>query len=395
MGFGAGLGAFLGGVAQGAQSYANIQDLQSRSKLRDMQTETIKMQHEDGKRLRQLGEQASADTAANTDGTVEQMSQYWNQKFAPKYYQEYLKTGDIEKANAFKNFSENQNVQQGLKYGTSFLRAVQMGDVDVARESMVKMFNQPGYFENGFTAVDSKTVKDKDGNVTGMEIQLKNDKTGEVTPFSFKSLEDAAKMVMPFTDPKNVFEHAMSQIKASTTAKADAAKEQREWDRKVAEKGLDQQYNLERDANKSLLNQAEEAAKNRDGKNSTVIRDAKAKEEFLRSRGVPEDRIRQLATQMVGLENQGVPVTKRLDEYIKDRDENLLAPDHKEWQQLTTEQKTEKAIKDLQARDKGASEYYGKQNDVSAGLPDDQAKQPKMIMGYDTKTGKPVMIPVK
>ena len=70
-----------------------------------------------------MGEQAAADVQANTDGTIDSMAQYWNEKIAPQYYQEYLKTGDIQKAHAFKKYAENENVQQGMKYGAQALRS--------------------------------------------------------------------------------------------------------------------------------------------------------------------------------------------------------------------------------------------------------------------------------
>ena len=98
---------------------------------------------------------------------------------------------------------------------------------------------------------------------------------------------------------------------------------------------------------------------------------------------------------MVGLENQGVPIAKRIDEYIKTRDENIMAPDQKDWLKMTPEQKTEQAIKDIQARDKGAQQYYGSQDTQGVGLPDNQNKQPQGVMVYDNKTGKVMMIPAK
>lgn len=395
MGFGAGLGSFLNGVAQGAQTYAGIEDLKSRSKLRDMQTETIQMQHDDQKRQRQMGEQAAADVQANTDGTIENMAKYWNEKIAPQYYQEYLKTGDIQKAHAFKKYAEDENVQQGMKFGAQALRSLHFKDLDGTAESMMKMFNQPGYFENGFTAVGYKTLKGDDGSVKGLEFQVKDDKTGKTSAFTFNTIEELSKVVTQFSDPASVFEFATSQIQATEKAKAEAAKQQTEWNKTVATKTLDQQLGMERDANNSQLRMAEETAKTKNGGHSNVVRDAQAKEEFLRSRGVPESRIRQLATQMVGLENQGVPITKRIDEYIKTRDENFTAPDKAEWAKLTPEQKTEAAIKDLQIRDKGVQDYYGNQEPQGVGLPSNQNKQPQGVMVYDSKTGKVMMMPAQ
>lgn len=394
MAFGAGLGAFMQGVGQGAETYANIQGAKSKQKLQDMQIKNLEQQQQDQQSLRQIGQDAGK-AMAGTDGSVDSMSKIYNEQFVPKYYQEYMQQGKPEMANAYRSYMQNENVQQGLKYGSSFMRAVQLGDAEGAMGSMVKLFNQPGYFENGWSAVNAKLTRDKDGNAAGMDITLKNDATGETTTHNFKTLEDAYRTVMPFTDPKNVFDYATQQIAASAKNKAEIQKEDRAWNRDVTKLGIQQNNTLESQANQSELRRAEEAEKARNGGNSNVVRDAKAKEEYLRSRGVSEDRIKSLAPQMVGLENQGVPIVKRIDTYITEKDKDVL---DKDWQKLSASDKTERAVKDLQARDQAADGYYGQ----GAGLPQQtqqgqqtQGAQPRMVMGYDTKTGKPVMIPVK
>lgn len=394
MAFGAGLGEFIKGLGQGAETYSNIQNAKSRQKLQDMQIKNLEQQQQDQQALRQIGQDAGK-AMAGTDGTIESMAKVYNEQFVPKYYQQYLQNGDVEKANAFRTYMQNENVQQGLKYGSSFMRAVQLGDAEGAMGSMVKLFNQPGYFENGWSAVNAKLTRDKDGNAAGMDITLKNDATGETTTHTFKTLEDAYRTVMPFTDPKNVFDYATQQIAASTKAKAEVQKEDRAWNRDVAKMGLQQGYTLESQANQSQLRRAEEAEKLRNGGNSNVVRDAKAKEQYLRDKGVPESRIKALAPQLVGVDRQEVPITKRIDDYITNKDKDVL---DKEWQKLSAAQKTERAIGDLQSRDQAAQGYYGQ----GAGLPQQtqqdqqtQGAQPRMALGYDTKTGKPVMIPVK
>ncbi|QIW86629.1 virion structural protein [Klebsiella phage LASTA] len=393
MAFGAGLGSFMSGLAQGVQGYAAMKSDIGRAKLQDMQIKNLEQQQQDQQALRQIGQDAGK-AMAGTDGTIESMAKVYNEQFVPKYYQQYLQNGDVEKANAFRTYIQNENVQQGLKYGSSFMRAVQLGDAEGAMGSMVKLFNQPGYFENGWSAVNAKLTRDKDGNAAGMDITLKNDATGETTTHTFKTLEDAYRTVMPFTDPKNVFDYATQQIAASTKAKAEMQKEDRAWNRDLTKMQIQQGNTLESQANQSQLRRAEEAEKQRNGGGSNVVRDAKAKEEYLRSRGVPEDRIKSLAPQMVGLENQGVPITKRIDTYITEKDKDVL---DKDWQKLSASEKTERAVTELKARDEAASGYYGGQG---AGLTPQssqqtQGAQPRMALGYDTKTGKPVMIPVK
>lgn len=393
MAFGAGLGEFMKGLGQGAETYANIQNAKSRQKLQDMQIKNLEQQQQDQQAIRQIGQDAGK-AMAGTDGTIESMAKVYNEQFVPKYYQQYLQNGDVEKANAFRTYMQNENVQQGLKYGSSFMRAVQMGDAEGAMGSMVKLFNQPGYFENGWSAVNAKLTRDKDGNAAGMDITLKNDATGETTTHTFKTLEDAYRTVMPFTDPKNVFDYATQQIAASTKAKAEVQKEEREWNRDVAKMGLQQGYTLESQANQSQLRRAEEAEKQRNGGGSKKVLEARAAEDYLRSKGMPEDRINALAPQLVGVENQGVPIVKRIDTYVTEKNKDIL---DKDWQKLSDAEKTERAVKELKVRDEAASSYYGGQG---AGLTPQssqqtQGTQPRMALGYDTKTGKPVMIPVK
>lgn len=392
MAFGAGLGEFIKGLGQGAETYSNIQNAKSRQKLQDMQIKNLEQQQQDQQALRQIGQDAGK-AMAGTDGTIESMAKVYNEQFVPKYYQQYLQNGDVEKANAFRTYMQNENVQQGLKYGSSFMRAVQLGDAEGAMGSMVKLFNQPGYFENGWSAVNAKLTRDKDGNAAGMDITLKNDATGETTTHTFKTLEDAYRTVMPFTDPKNVFDYATQQIAASTKAKAEVQKEDREWNRDVAKMGLQQGYTLESQANESQLRRAEEAEKQRNGGGSTKVREARATEAYLRSKGMSEERINALAPQLVGVENQGVPITKRIDTYITEKDKDVL---DKDWQKLNDSEKTERAVNALKIHDQGAAGYYGQ----GAGLTPQssqqtQGAQPRMALGYDTKTGKPVMIPVK
>lgn len=393
MAFGAGLGSFMSGLTQGAQGYAAMKSDVGRAKLQDMLIKNLEQQQQDQQALRQIGQDYGKAVEGNFN--PDDQAKIYNEQFVPRYIQQYLQQGKIPEAQAFQKYVQDANVQQGLKYGSSFMRAVQLGDAEGAMGSMVKLFNQPGYFENGWSAVNAKLTRDKDGNAAGMDITLKNDATGETTTHTFKTLEDAYRTVMPFTDPKNVFDYATQQIAASTKAKAEMQKEDRAWNRDLTKMQIQQGNTLESQANQSQLRRAEEAEKLRNGGGSNVVRDAKAKEEYLRSRGVPEDRIKSLATQMVGLENQGVPITKRIDTYVTEKDKDVL---DKDWQKLNDSEKTERAVKELKVRDEAASGYYGQ----GAGLTPQtqqgqqtQGVQPRMALGYDTKTGKPVMIPVK
>lgn len=394
MAIGAGLGAFMSGLTQGAQGYAQLKSDAGRAKLQDMQIKNLEQEQADQQALRQIGQDYGK--AVEGEFNPDAQAKIYNEQFVPRYVQQYLQQGKVAEAQAFQKYAQDANVQQGLKYGSSFMRAVQLGDAEGAMGSMVKMFNQPGYFENGYSAVGAKLTRDKDGNAAGMDITLRNDATGETTTHTFNTLEDAYRTVMPFADPKNVFDYAMQQIAASAKNKAEVQKEDRAWNRDLTKIQIQQGNTLESQANQSQLRRAEEAEKLRNGGGSNVVRDANAKIQWLRSQGVPESKIKELSTQLVGLERQGVPVQKRIDDIIKDRDNNTMGAGYREWSALSTAEKTQKAIEELKARDEAVNGYYGQ----GAGLTPQssqqtQGAQPRMVMGYDTKTGKPVMIPLK
>lgn len=391
MAIGAGLGAFMSGLTQGAQGYAQLKSDAGRAKLQDMQIKNLEQEQADQQALRQIGQDYGKAVEGNFN--PDDQAKIYNEQFVPRYIQQYLQQGKIPEAQAFQKYVQDANVQQGLKYGSSFMRAVQLGDAEGAMGSMVKMFNQPGYFENGYSAVGAKLTRDKDGNAAGMDITLRNDATGETTTHTFNTLEDAYRTVMPFADPKNVFDYAMQQIAASAKNKAEVQKEEREWNRDLTKMQIQQGNTLESQANQSQLRRAEEAEKQRNGGGSTKVREARATEAYLRSKGMSEERINALAPQLVGVENQGVPITKRIDTYITEKDKDIL---DKDWQKLNDSEKTERAVNALKIHDQGAAGYYGQ----GAGLTPQssqqtQGAQPRMALGYDTKTGKPVMIPVK
>lgn len=95
-----------------------------------MQIKNLEQQQADQQALRQIGQDAGKALAA-TDGSMDSMVKVYNEQFVPKYYQQYLQNGDVEKANAFRTYMQNENVQQGLKYGSAFMRSVQLGMLTV------------------------------------------------------------------------------------------------------------------------------------------------------------------------------------------------------------------------------------------------------------------------
>lgn len=380
--FGIGLGSFLSGVAQGADAYANIQNAKSRQKLTDMQVSNLEKEQQSKQGAIDLAAQGADEARAKTDGTIDNVMNYYMQNTAPKLQQYWLSQGDVDKANAFGKWIQDDNVKQGMKYGAGMIRAAQIGDPDAVMDNMVKLYNQPGYFEDGLSAVKAETRRDKDGNATGWDITLRDNKTGKESTHSFNSMDDIYKTAMQFGDPKNVFEYGMQELQAGRKAQLETAKENRDWQRKLTEKELDQNYKLEGQNNESQLRQAEE--RNKATASNKKVQDAKAAEDYLRSRGVPEESIKALAPTLIGVQNQSAPMSKRVDDYIKTRGEDFT---DKEWKKLSPQEQTKQALDAIQMRDRLINENQG------MGLPGQQQSQPQQqggsgLMFLDTRTGQ-------
>lgn len=380
--FGIGLGSFLSGVAQGADAYANIQNARSRQKLTDMQVSNLEKEQQSKQGAIDLAAQGADEAKAKTDGTIDNVMNYYMQNTAPKLQQYWLSQGDIDKANAFGKWIQDDNVKQGMKYGAGMIRAAQIGDPDAVMDNMVKLYNQPGYFEDGLSAVKAETRRDKDGNATGWDITLRDNKTGKESTHSFNSMDDIYKTAMQFGDPKNVFEYGMQELQAGRKAQLETAKENRDWQRKLTEKKIDQDYKLEGQNNESQLRQAEERTKATSG--NKKVQDARAAEDYLRSRGVPEESIKALAPTLIGVQNQSAPLSKRVDDYIKTRGEDFT---DKEWKKLSPQEQTKQALDAIQMRDRLINENQG------MGLPGQQQSQPQQqggsgLMFLDTRTGQ-------
>lgn len=380
--FGIGLGSFLSGVAQGTDAYANIQNARSRQKLTDMQVSNLEKEQQSKQGAVDLAAQGADEAKANTDGKIDNVMNYYMQNTAPKLQQYWLSQGDMDKANAFGKWIQDSNVQQGMKYGAGMIQGAQQGNPELVMDNMVKLYNQPGYFEDGFSAVKADVRRDKDGNAAGWDITLKNNKTGKETTHSFNSMDDIYKTAMQFGDPKNVFEYGMQQLKAGQDAQVAIAKEDRALKVDDYKAARDQNYKLEGQNNESQLRQAEKRAEGTTG--NKKVQDAQAAEDYLRSRGVPNEQIRALAPALIGAQNQSAPMSKRVDDYIKARGEDFT---DKEWKKLSADQQTKQALDAIQMRDRLINENQG------MGLPGQQQSQPQQqggsgLMFLDTRTGQ-------
>ncbi len=382
---GLGVGAFMQGLTGGMSAMQGYKRAETQQKLADMQMQDMQDERNAKQGYKDLAAQGMTDAKSHTDGQIDNVMNYYMKNTAPKLQQYWLQNGDVQKADAFGKWIQDQNVQQGMRYSAAFMRSAQLGDAEGAMNNLVKMYNQPGYFEDGMSAVNAKILRDKQGNNAGMEITLRNDKTGETSTTTFNSMADVYKLGMQFAAPESVFNYGMEQLKAGQTAAAANAKEQRDWQRTVAGKQLDQNYKLEAQGNESQLRMAENADKARNGNNNPEAQRIQARISAFKAAGKTDEWIANNMTQIVGIENRSRPITSRIDDYIKLKTEN--------------DTKFRKLSQDEQIRE--AQQYIEKQDSLTGaeattpGLgvppgmkPAQTQQQPQGDIYFDSKTGQ-------
>lgn len=379
MSFGIGLGSFLTGAAQGANAMAGIQNARSRQKLTDMQVKNLEDEQAMKAGVKDIYAQGTTDAAANTDGQIDNVMKYIGQNTIPKVQQYYMQQGRPELADGVAKWYQDRNVQQGARYGAAMMRDAMLDNYDGAIDNFVKAYNQPGYFDDNKAIVGQKRLTDKDGNLGGIEFTLKDGKTGKESTYTFKDKGDFYNAAIAFSSPEKVFQYGVSQLEAGQKANTENAKAQR--DLKIDDYKANRNLNidLEKQNNASQLRRAEKTAEG--GAGNKKVQDAQAAEQYLRSRGVPEERIKALAPTLVGVQNQSAPMSKRLDDYIKSRNEDFT---DKEWKKLSAEEQTKQALDAIQMRDKLI-------NEQGVGLPGQQQPQSQQGGGgalyLDTRTG--------
>lgn len=367
--FGIGLGAFLSGVANGANAYANIEDLRSRKVMRDAQVK--RMQQDDADRdeyrsiLRSAPEQPQVTAATNpagqqtfsvggqsyptqqdaqkaADAQVGGFLDNWKKTVGPKLQQHWLKTGEIDKAQNFDKWISDSNVQEGMKSWANMARSFQTGDRPGFLKHLNATLTQTGYYDGEVKPIEAIEKTNDKGQLTGYTVKFQDRATGKESSQDFDS-DDIQKLAVVGLSPEQIYTQGMNELAAARKARAEAVKTQdeRQWD--VQKMGIQQQNTLEGQANQSQLRRAEKVEEKRLGlgdASKDPLAKAKATESYLRDKGYSDDYIKKNAPALVGIQNQNKPRSSRIDDYIKLQTENDRA-----FSKLPLSQKIDQANK--------------------------------------------------
>lgn len=128
----------------------------------------------------------------------------------------YLRKGEPEKAEAIMAFMERQETQDAVESWTSAVFAAQIGDDAGFEKNIADVYNR--HLQDGYEVVQDGEVfvRDKDGNITGAEIEFRSLQTGEVFVRTIDDVSTLYSEAINALSPAAIFEHQWAQYEAAT-----------------------------------------------------------------------------------------------------------------------------------------------------------------------------------
>jgi hypothetical protein len=179
-------------------------------------------------------EEANKAAEAAVPSTME----FFMKNTVPKLQEAYVAQGDPAKAEAWGTWAANKQNQQSMVEWSKMYRAAQMGDMEKAADHAFNLYKK---MDDGITPVSKETVKDKEGNVTGFNVRLKNDSTGEVTS-QFIDKKGLIEMGLAGLAPDKLFEMTFKRQMEADKAAMDARIKRGERVEKVQDQLVVEEY---------------------------------------------------------------------------------------------------------------------------------------------------------
>lgn len=245
--FGIGVGALAQGLSTGMDIGQKFNKVRDQKQIRD----AMKGGMENAKAAREkaVGERISVGSASNADNTatvptfnvdgvdyadekqargaadkaVGSVMDFFYQNEAPRVAELYASQGDIQTAETWNKWIKDKNVQKGFEFGVRAFQSAQTGDDEGAVKNMIKMYNQPGYFEDGRKATGYELIKNKSGETTGYAITVKG-ADGKEQVLNVNKGEDMLNAVQRLADPQAVFKQGLAEIQSAREARLAMAK---------------------------------------------------------------------------------------------------------------------------------------------------------------------------
>ena len=256
-------------------------------------------------------EEAEAYARKNAPSVMDFMAK----TLVPKMTEAYVAQGDMEKAAAWEKWAEDRQSKVAMREWAQAWRAASTGNIEKAADHVFNLYKT---FDDGVTPMSKEIVKDKQGNITGFNVRLKNDATGEErTQFIDKGA--LTEMGLSALSPPQMFEQAYKR-------KAEADKVAAEQRVKLAEEARAEDREIRKEVRGDVRKQAEEVrAEARDvrkgdreqenaiekltiegqiksaSKSDEEKAKVKSKVDLLRQAGFSDDRINDMMPAIIGI----------------------------------------------------------------------------------------------
>lgn len=220
---------------------------------------------------------------------------FMGKTLVPRMQEAYIAQGDVEKAEAWGQWAEQRQSKKAMSEWAGAWRAASMGNIEKAADHVFNLYKT---YDDGITPLSKEVVKDKDGNVTGFNVNLKVDETGEERT-QFIDQKALTEVGLAALAPPKMFEMQFQRQQAADKQRAEQAaeiaKEGRADTREISKDARKESADIRKDARQqgyaleklSIEKQLEAA-----GSSNKVKKDIEAKVEFLRNSGYSEDFIR-------------------------------------------------------------------------------------------------------
>lgn len=149
----------------------------------------------------------------------------------------YMQRGEIEKAQAFREFAAQEGTQAAIRSWTRAQFSAVIGDDSGFVSHLADAYSAAGYFDDGFELVREETrlFRDQNGEFTGAQLAFRNIETGQVFVQPIRDAMDFYAAGIGILAPEKVFEWQQSQMTAAQDRLAEAVKAAEERGYKIDE----------------------------------------------------------------------------------------------------------------------------------------------------------------
>ena len=161
------LGAGLGGFVDGLEAGMRMRERYDTNKEKREQKAALKQINTDTK---------AAFAEARAAGAVEEgdYEAFWKNYALPKMRMQYLEAGNIDAAKSITEWGESEAALKGGKLFSSAMWKAQSGDAGGALKDAIAAGQTNGYIDHGYTLLGQDELRDKDGNLRGYRVTVKD-----------------------------------------------------------------------------------------------------------------------------------------------------------------------------------------------------------------------------